>query len=206
MYRNIFSILLVVLIGSNKMFAQDRAFSNMFTFAWDVNIPMGDKFVDATSFAGGKIEYRKMVSNNWSIGGDLSWNSFYDYHPYQTYHVNNSTDVTTDLYTYNYTLPLSITAHYYFPIHSALFVPYAGIGLGATYSNPKIYFNIYEITGDNWGFLMRPEIGTLIKFERDADMGLLVGVRYSYSTNQEDVFKIKNLQSLGFQLGLAWSY
>jgi hypothetical protein len=182
-----------------------RAFDNFFTFAWDVTLPMGDKFVSDVSFAGAKLEYRKMVTDNISVGLDLSWNSLYEYKSYQTYHLNSSSDVTTDLYKYNYTLPMAVTAHYYFS-SNGIFQPFVGLGLGATYSTPRLYFNIYEIDGENWGFLMRPEIGTIIKFEPDGDMGVLLGARYSYSTNNEDKFKIDNLQSLDFQLGLVWLY
>lgn len=207
MSRTLFSLLLVALLGSKATFAQsDKAFDEFFTFGWDVNIPMGDKFVDATSYAGGKMEFRKMVKHNLSIGLDLSWNSYYEYQPYQTYRVNESTDITTDLYRYNYTLPMAITGHYYFDTNSRIFQPYAGLGLGAVYAEQKLYVNIYELSGDNWGFLARPEIGTIIRFHQDSDMGLLLGARYSYSTNSNDSFKIDNLQALGFNLGFVWTY
>src|SRR5204862_7307959 len=99
----------IILLGSSSLFAQSyRPFDEFFTSAWDVNIPMGDKFVDENSIAGGRLEYRKMVNDDWSVGLDMSWNSYYTYHPYQTYHLNGKTDVTTDLYRYNYTLPLAV--------------------------------------------------------------------------------------------------
>ncbi|MFI5218222.1 MAG: hypothetical protein ACHQNT_01950 [Bacteroidia bacterium] len=213
MNRKICLFLFIVILGANNASAQEAAytpmgsvFDNFFTFAWDVNIPMGDKYVDATSYAGGKLEYRKMINdNNLSVGFDVSWNSYYEYKSYQTYEYNSTTDVTTDLYKYNYTLPLALTLHKYFPGNSA-FLPYIGLGLGATYSRPSLFFNIYEIYEDNWGFLARPELGTIIKFDKGADVGVLLGVRYSYSTNKEEGFKIENLQALGFQLGVVWMY
>ena len=70
MNRKIYSLLLITILGSNCLYAQARsggAFDNFFTFAWDVNIPLGDKFVDATSFSGAKMEYRKMISQNVSL-------------------------------------------------------------------------------------------------------------------------------------------
>ena len=146
-----------------------------------------------------------MIDHNLSIGLDLSWNSYYEYKSYQTYHVDANTDVTTDLYKYLYTLPMAVTAHYYFDT-DGIFKPYIGLGMGAVYSSPRLYFNIYELDEENWGFLMRPEIGTIIKFDRTADMGILVGARYSMSTNQEPTFRIENLQAIGFQLGLVWTY
>ena len=205
MYRTICSVLLVMLIGGKTLQAQNTHFDQLFTFAWDVNIPMGDKYVEDVSYAGGKLEFQKMVNENWAVGIDVSWNSYYTYKYYQTYHLNGGTDITTDLFKYNYTLPLALTAKYYFP-SGGLIQPFAGVGLGATFSAPKLYANIYEFHDENWGFLVRPEVGAIIKFQHDSDMGILLGARYSYSTNSADFFHIDNLQALGFQLGLIWTY
>jgi hypothetical protein len=213
MIRKIYTLVLIMVLGSFASKAQQggssvsSAFDNFFTFAWDVNIPTGTKFVDATSWAGGKLEYRKMLANvdNVSVGLDMSWNSYFEYKNYQTYHYNDRTDITTDLYKYNYTLPLALTIHKYFP-NNSIFIPYGGIGIGATYSRPSLIFNIYEIYEDNWGFLLRPELGTIIKFDHTSDMGILLGARYSYSMNKEEAFHIDGLESIGFQLGLVWLY
>jgi len=206
MYRKIFSLLIISFLGILNVNAQGgHGFDNLFTFAWDITIPMGDKFVDHTSLAGGKIEYRKMIDHNFSLGLDVSWNSNDEYVSTSTYHLDENTDVTTDLYKYLYTLPLAVTAHYYFN-GSGIFQPYAGLGVGALYSTPRLYFNIYQFEEENWGFLLRPEVGTVIKFDPASEMGALVAARYSISTNQEPKLRIDNLQSLGFQVGLVWLY
>jgi hypothetical protein len=215
MYRKIFSIVLIIFLGSKNIQAQDAApsssstvaaFDNFFTFDWEISMPMGDKFADATSLAGANMEFRKMVRQNLSVGLSLSWNSYYEYKAYQPYHVNASTDVTTDLYKYNYTLPMALTVHHYFSNNGGIFQAYAGLGLGAVYATPRLYFNIYEIAPENWGFLVRPELGAMIKFDRNADVGALIGVRYSYSTNSEEQFNIDNMQALSFTIGIAWTY
>lgn len=209
MYRYILSILLTVIIGSSSVNAQDGALSRNFdqfmSFAWDVNIPLGDSYAEDVSYSGGKFEFRKMIDDKFSLGFDVSWNSYSTYKPTQTYHFNEATDVTTDLYKFNYTLPLAVTAHYYLPTYS-VFVPYFGLGMGAMYSQPKLYFNIYEINQENWGFLLRPEIGTVIKFDPMGDTGILLAARYSYSTNEEPTFRISDMSALGFQLGFVWLY
>jgi hypothetical protein len=210
MNRIILSTFLLIFLGAKTMSAQsnsfvERAFDDFFTFAWDVNIPMGDKFVDKISYAGAKMEYRKMIDQNFSLGFDLSWNSYYELVPSKTYHLNETTDITTDLYRYNYTLPMAVTANYYLN-SSSIVKPYVGLGMGALYSTPKLYFNIYEIDEENWGFLVRPELGAIIKFDQAADIGILLAARYSMSTNEETSFRIENLQALGFQLGFVWLY
>jgi hypothetical protein len=214
MKPKIFVFLFVILLGANYSKAQDftpssrgsNAFEKFFSFAWDVTIPTGNKFIDNTSYAGGKFEWRKMTAaENVSIGFDISWNSLHEYKPYQTYQVNANTDVTTDLYKYNYLLPMALTVHKYFP-GGSIFVPYVGLGLGAVYSSPSLLFNIYALNYYNWGFLMRPEIGTIIKLDRTADVGVLVAAQYSYSTNQESELHIDKLEAVNLNLGLVWLY
>jgi outer membrane protein W len=181
-------------------------FDQCFIFAWDVNVPVGkNRPIDKTSWAGAKIEYRKKVAHNITVGLDFSWNTFNEYKPSKTYHISSSTDITTDLYKHIYTLPLALTGHYYFPVNSKIFIPYAGIGLGATYADINLYANIYQLRDETWGFLARPEAGLIIKFTEDANTGIIIGARYSISTNKADEFNIKNLQSFGFHIGLIWS-
>src|SRR3954468_11844229 len=164
MNRYILTIAIAILgLQANAQTTAGTGFDQLITFGWDVNIPMGDKFVDETSFNGGKFEFRKMIDDKFSLGIDVSWNSYYMFKPTQTYHLEAGTDITTDLYRFNYTLPIAITADYYFST-KGLFTPYIGLGMGAMYSQPKLYFNIYELNQENWGFLMRPELGTIIRF------------------------------------------
>jgi outer membrane protein W len=139
---------------------------------------------------------------NVSVGADVSWNSYYEYTPKTTYQLKDGA-VTTDLYKYVYTLPLALTAHYYFPAGKIIH-PYLGVGLGATYADEQLYYNTYVTEDTQWGFLVRPELGALIKVNPKSGWGILAGVRYSYSTNKQTEFKIDNLSSIGVQLGVAW--
>ena len=137
-------------------------------------------------------------------GGDISWNSLYEYAPRKTYELPNGA-VTTDLYKYVYTLPFGLNAHYYFQ-GNKLVTPYAGLMLGTTYSQQKIYYNTYVTEDENWGFYIRPEIGAMIKFDEYTNWGLLIGARYNYSTNQQADFKIDNISTISLQLGMAWTW
>jgi len=51
---------------------------------------------------------------------------------------------------------------FYYLEGGATFQPYVGIGLGAQYSSQSIYYNIFVTEDKNWGFIARPQIGTLI--------------------------------------------
>lgn len=209
MYRTILFSLLFLLLASASLLAQngykEKAFYQMGYIAWDINIPVNNDFVTKTSYAGGSIGYRKMLkSGNISVGFDVSWASYYEYTPRKTYQLENGA-ITTDFYRYIYTLPMSVNTHYYFKGGSFVH-PFIGIGIGATYGNEQLYYNTYVSEDDQWGFLVRPEVGAIIKFQPGADWGILAAARYSYSTNKQSDFDINSLTSIGFQLGLAWSW
>ena len=195
------SILLIAVSFRTK--AQSGYLPNGFyLFGWDVNVPLNNKnFIDRTSFAGGKAEGRFFVTPNISVGGEISWSSLYQYAPKKTYEFDNGA-VTTDLYKYIYLLPMNLNAHYYFKTDGQL-MPYAGLGLGAMFSEQDLYFNIYNLHETNWGFLVKPEAGVLLKFGENSRSGIVFGVRYNYATNRQPDFKIDNIQTLSFQLGLA---
>ena len=216
MFRKIVLFIIIAQSVTGSLFAQDAqqstkkpiaGFDNMSYLAWDVSFPSGSvsDFISKTSFSGGTFGYRKMLNKgNVSIGGDISWNSLYEYAPRKTYELPNGA-VTTDLYKYVYTLPFGLNAHYYFQ-GNKLVTPYAGLMLGTTYSQQKIYYNTYVTEDENWGFYIRPEIGAMIKFDEYTNWGLLIGARYNYSTNQQADFKIDNISTISLQLGMAWTW
>jgi len=72
-----------------------------------------------------------------------------------TYLLNGSMDVKTDLYKSNFAMPFALNGHYFFK-RAGVFEPFVGIGIGTLYSSPRLYFNVYSISGENWGFLARP--------------------------------------------------
>lgn len=202
----VFSLLFLLTV--NVLHAQQErrepAFNTIAFLAWDISSPQND-FVKKTSFSGGTFGYRKMLKNgNVSVGADVSWNSHHEYAPKQTYQLKDGA-VTTDLYKYLYTLPLTLNTHYYFKAGKSIH-PYVGVALGATYADEQLYYNTFVTEDTQWGFLVRPEVGALIKLGTNSGWAILAGVRYSYSTNKQTEFKIDNLQSFGYQLGIALGY
>lgn len=203
MIRTIILLLVLALFVNMPANAQKSTvpFTTLFGVAWDVNIPTGNEFLETTSYYGFKIEYRRALKGNFSLGGEMAWNSFHEYVPRSTYQLKNGA-ITTDLYKYIYTLPIALNGHYYFK-GGKIFHPYAGLALGATYSQQDLFYNTYVTEYDNWGFLARPELGAIIRLSENSGFGILVGARYSYSTNQQDDFKIDGLKSIGLQLGIV---
>jgi opacity protein-like surface antigen len=206
MFRKLF---LTTLIGLAALcgFAQHNqspAFSHeLMAFAWDVNIPVNNGYISKTSYDGWQLEYRKMIKSDLSVGLELNWAGYYQYIPRQTHQLTHGA-ITSDFYKYLYTVPMALTAHHYFWVNDHM-VPYAGLGLGATYSEEKLYYNTYVTDDYSWGFLVRPEVGLIYKFSALSGTSALLGVRYNYSTNKQSQFNINGISSLGFQLGIMYA-
>jgi len=202
MKTKIIFIICVALISCTVTNAQWA--HNLFGISWEIGIPVSNNdFLKKTSMEGGKIEYRHKIKENLTVGGFLNWRSYYEYFPTATYENPEKTQaVTTDMYRYIYNLPMGANVHYYFKAGD-MFKPFAGLGIGAQYSEQSMYYNIFLAEDKNWGFLLRPELGTIIKFQEQ--WGALIGATYSWSTNKNDRLGIKSLGDVNFQIGLVFT-
>jgi outer membrane protein W len=175
---------------------------NMLFVGYEVAIPTSTDYLSETSWAGFRFEYRHMVTPNVSIGLAVSFNTFDEYFTRQTYQrPDGSGAVTSDMIRQIYTSPITATVHYY--LNGNAIRPYVGIGLGAQYSEQNAYFNIYAVGANNWGFVTRPEIGALAKFNENVS-GFL-SVAYNYSTNKNDNFNIDHLSHIPISIGLVFN-
>lgn len=198
-------IILFVLVCGFSAQAQMAPFESMTIIGWDINEPVGsanDKYINNTSFIGTKLEYRYMVSKNISVGTEISWNSFYQYKPTETYQITNGA-ITADLYKSRFTVPVVVNGQYYLTTEGKFF-PYLGLAAGFNYADSDLYVNIYQVEKSDWGMVVRPEIGTIINISEAYEVGLLLAARYSYATNSSSTLKFDNIQNVGFQFGLVW--
>lgn len=208
MKRNLF-ILLIGLSVSVFTKAQDSqsgtAMPKDFTaFSWEMSFPLDNKYLNESSLSGWRLEYRRMVSSNISVGIAASWSAFDEYTPSTTYSSHSgATAVTTDLIKQVYTVPITLTSHYYFKSKILLFQPYIGIGLGTQYEENNTYFNIYQLTENNWGFVARPELGAVIHFGKDSPVKGLISAGYNWSTNKVEAFNIDNWSHLAVNVGIG---
>jgi hypothetical protein len=163
---------------------------------------INNSFVSDFSAANGAIGYSFFVRNNLAIGGEIGWNNYNQYAPKRTYHFAGE-DATTDLYKYIYTLPITATITRYFNA-GKVFSPYAKIGLGIQYSDQNLYYNVYETTNNNLGFVAIPEVGVKVQFARYSPWCMTAGVRYSYGTNSTSQYNINNIQTFSYSVGFAW--
>jgi outer membrane protein W len=195
-------IILIITIAFTQS-GNAQLLHNLYGVSWEISFPSGD-FVKKTSFSGGKFEYRHFLKESLSVGATIGWNNYEEYQTRQTYeNADQTTAVTTDNQRYVFNLPMTIDGFYYMK-ESGHFKPYIGLGLGAQYSSQEVYYNIFVTEDNNWGFIARPQIGTLIKFSENSPTRLMVGAGYNYSTNKNETFHIDNLQNFWVSIGISF--
>ena len=182
---------------------KDWQLDNLMTINWQIATPLSTNYLKETSLAGGNFEYRRLIKPNMSVGIGFSWNSFEQYIPPKVYdRPDGSRQIYTDFVHQVYTLPIYLNAHYYFKGGDKL-KPYAGIGLGAQYSEQSAYYNIFVTEDDNWGFVARPEAGLLFRLSNY--FGIHGNVGFSYATNKNEALKIDELKHVYYNVGIYWN-
>jgi hypothetical protein len=192
-------VLSFLLVGSFAS-AQD----SYFYLTYNANKPTANGWLESSSSRGWHLGYQGFLRNfeRLSIGLDVHWTQFDQYQPYETF-PNSSGATSTDYFKYIYQYGGALTSRYYFPLGDReLFFPYAGLGLGATYNEYLLYYNVFTEGEDRWGFLARPEAGILARFREGGSLGVIASVHYDFSTNSSPSFEVSNFSALGFQIGL----
>lgn len=182
-------------------FSQQMSYHDIVGLSWEMSFPTGNNFLSKSSPAGGRLEFRRMVNQNFSAGLAFSWNSFSEYFSTRTYKNDQGVAVTTDMVREIYTAPITAIFHYYPTLSNRMVKPYVGLGIGGQYAEQNVYFNIYEINSNDWGFVVRPEIGTLVRFT--PSWAALLTFSYNYSTNKNKAFDQNSLQQFAINLGVA---
>jgi len=199
--KKLILIFIVFLVIQASSYAQYSP-KDKFYVGWEVGVPSND-FISATSFRGGRVAYERMVKPHLSVGLGMSWNSFEQYVPKTTYQKSDGSGaITSDIVRELYSLPLTLDVKYYLRPGDKL-QPYVGIGLGGQYSAQAIYFNIWGIEDNNWGFVARPELGLSYAFNHN--LGLNLNAAYNSASIKSDFFKTSNVDHIALGIGLVFS-
>ena len=193
------------LLTTSAILAQNTQLTNLFGIGWNINFPNNSPYLSKTSYAGGKIEYRHFShSGNLSFGLALDWANYEQHIPTQTVHSpDGNSAITSDYIAQASQLPIMATTHYYFKA-SKMLKPFIGLGVGTTYMDQSLYYNVYVSSVNNWGFAIRPELGTLI-IPNYHNFGFLLGVNYLYSTNKTDIVNLSSFQNFGINIGVVFT-
>ncbi|MEJ0104172.1 MAG: outer membrane beta-barrel protein [Bacteroidota bacterium] len=198
--KKIIAFTLIIFLGA-AVYGQNKGDQAVYV-NWNFGPTINNHFVSNFSARGASVGYSTFVMDNLAIGGEFGWNNYYKYSAKQTYQFKDGA-VTTDMYKYIFTVPVTATVTKYFKTGKKVY-PYGKLGLGAQYSEQNLYYNIYQTTHNDWGFVAVPEVGANIKFDRMRQWCFNAGAQYKYATNKATEYNIKNLQSFNFSLGITW--
>ena len=169
---------------------------------WQFNGTVGNSFVKTAQGYGAYIEGGYYITPMFALGGFASFNTNNDYVPKQTYTFEDQSALTTDVDRSIYQVPFGLTMRTRFM--RGEFQPYLGTKIGTEFSTQSTYMSTFVNRHDNWGFYMSPEVGFVYFPFHKEDIGFQFAAYYSFATNRNDSFKIKNLNNVGFKLGVAF--
>lgn len=174
--------LLVAAICMHSAFAQRRG---VFIISYPIAFPMGDlsDYINSTSFRGINMEFGKEIRQDLIAEIETGWNVFYEREPEQVYK-QGTASISGVQYRYTNSVPILAGAKWILKSHNNI-VPFAGLGLGTTYSDRSTDFGLYRISVDAWQFTLRPEIG--VTFKGRNGPAAMVGVKYYASFNSNDL-------------------
>jgi outer membrane protein W len=194
-------ILVFAALFAGTAMAQNRVLSGM---TWNIGIPTGRmaNFMDKTSFGGFGIEARNFLSDDFSLGGSLSWN-YWSEMTGETIQLQNGALSGTQIRYVN-SFPMMVNAHYYIGDRKDQLRPFLGLNVGAYYILQRLDMGIYTIDVDHWHFGIAPEAGILVEMSRDTYL-TAVG-RYNYAFSSGDAINgSKNVVAYwGINVGVSW--
>lgn len=193
----IISCLLSIVLTANA-----QPFRNYFSVSYDVNKPLsGTDVANDISFQGAKVGFRKLFNNGFMAGVDFSYATYDDYIPRDTYTFDNGA-LTTDFYPYAYSYGLTVAGDYLFARNNRL-SPFIGVGVGASFIDYTLYYNVFSNSDTQWGFLVRPEAGLLLRLGSREAWGLTAGVHYDYSTAKNERLGYDDFSNVGASVGIV---
>lgn len=193
------SIILFVLSGSS---AFGQYYDKLYFLNWSINEPLTNKrFVGNTSTRGGRVGFQQMINENFAAGLDFTWASYDDYVGRQTY-TSPTGALTTDFFKYVDTYGATVAASYYF-FTDQKFMPYVGAGVGASYNEYKLFYNVFSSSEGSWGLLLRPQAGAWYRLNDRSSWALHGSVQFDFSTARNTDQGYKNFSNLGFQIGVV---
>jgi hypothetical protein len=182
--------------------ASGQYFDKMFFVGWTVNTPLTNhKFAGNTSLRGARLGYRELINPKLSMGVDLTMATYDQYIPRQTYYSPGSA-FTTDFTHIVNTWGATLSGEYLF-FEERRVMPYAGLGVGVAYNNYKKFYNVFSNVDNVFGVLVRPRVGTWIKFSEKGSWGLNVSLHMEYSSTKSEEMGYKYFLNPGFEIGLV---
>ena len=170
---------------------------------YQMSVPFGDQhdFISKMSFRGFSVDYHYFLTERLAVGASLGWNASYKHLDYTTGNFTMNGDKVTisgDQFRYLNVVPLMADVRYFFTDGDACILPYAGIGIGTTWTETRLEVGDLLAKEKGWQFAFAPEVGVILPFSEF--VGLNVGAQYRYSVKASG---LPTLQDLGIKVGLS---
>jgi hypothetical protein len=196
--RKLITIIVFSLMGS---WANAQDFDGYYAIGVDVTKPLSNTNWINNPGVGIKVGLQRFLNERWSLGGDFNWGTYSKYVPTETFYQNNGA-ITTDYFRYIYSYGLVLSARHYYPSTNKHFLPFLGLGMGASENKYTIYYNRYSDQSKVYGFLARPEAGVLIRFSERRSIGALATIHYDYSTAASGKQGYSSFSGIGISLNV----
>ena len=178
----------------------------IYSLNYQMSVPVGGSrdFIPNMSFEGININWAYFVTDNISVGLDLSYNNYSHKVGQKIYRPNANTAINAAQYRYTQSIPIKVQAKYFMAPFGPGLQAYTGLGIGALSAGEHIIIQDIDVWDNNWGFLLSPEIGILIPFGADNFWGANITAGYNWSTNKSNIgdMKFNNRQSFYMNAGL----
>ncbi|MFM8349420.1 MAG: hypothetical protein ACKOAR_15355 [Bacteroidota bacterium] len=187
----------------DSVFRSMPYFDKYYGFAGVASIPVSNRsFLGNPSVKGGRFMYREMLNDRVSAGLDITFAGYDDYTPPRLYQNDNSA-VYTDFYNNVNQFGISVSGEYLFRPEGKV-IPFAGAGLGASYTSVRVYYNVYDNRESKWSVLIRPYAGAMIRFGTKTSWGAFASANLDYSTLKMPNYDYQGFATLSFQAGLVY--
>ena len=200
--------LLGILLSCGAEFAGAQVFPNSYiNVDWQMNVPLGSSLAGKASGWGMNFEGGYYIIPSVAVGPFISYHTNLEKIDRQTLDLGGGSALTTNQKHAVFQLPFGVTGRYVFSRYTDSVVqPYAGLKLGACYSEMSTYYYIIKQYEDSWGFYLSPELGISIFPRPEYRFGIHLAVYYSYATNQARVltYSVDNLNNFGVRLGVSF--
>ena len=150
------------------------------------------------------VEYHQFLGDHFSVGAAIGWDVFYKDKKNATgnFRFNGNTNIYTitgNQYRYINTVPMLAIGRYYFTDNTTAVRPFAGLGIGTSWTERRLEVGQFASTISRWQFALAPEVGMYIPI--NDQFAFNVGARYTYGTKAANG-RVPEIQSFTFNLGI----
>jgi len=155
-------------------------FKRYFAIGYTIGSPVADmsQHFEPWSYSGLFGEYRGYVKDNFSVGVELGWISFYGKGQRETYQWGNGA-ITAQAYRFYNTLGANITARYSL-LYDKKYNVFAGIAPGIHYNTSELRLGYLKQTDNKWTLGIAPELGGFQSLSKSGIIGMQISVRFNY--------------------------